>query len=137
VNYSVFRISKNDTNKFVLIVNPLVEDTPFVQVIEIFDIGGFTPINQHNIAHEVFYVLSGEGEAQTSNGVIPLKAGGTLLLKPGNVHAVKNTGTTRLYCLTTMVPNEGFAELICAGVPDTLDAEDYVALGWTHPAGIK
>jgi quercetin dioxygenase-like cupin family protein len=130
LNYPVFRISKNDTNKFVLLVNSLVEDTPFIQVIEIFDIGGFTPVNQHSMAHEVFYVLSGEGEAQTSNGVISLKAGSTLLLKPGNVHAVKNTGTTRLYCLTSMVPNEGFAELIGAGVPDVLDAEDYAELGW-------
>jgi hypothetical protein len=51
-------------------------------------------------------------------------------LKPGNVHAVKNTGTTRLYCLTTMLPNEGFAALICAGVPELIDAEDYAALGW-------
>jgi quercetin dioxygenase-like cupin family protein len=132
LNYPVFRISKNDTNKFVLLVNPLIEATPFIQVIEIFDVGGVTPVNQHNIAHEVFYVLSGEGEAKTSNGVIPLKAGNTLLLKPGNVHAVKNTGKSRLYCLTTMVPNEGFAELICAGVPDVLDADDYEALGWVR-----
>lgn len=130
MNYPVFRISKTDTNKFVLLVNPLFEATPFIQVIEIFDVGGFTPVNKHNLAHEVFYVLYGHGEAHTSNGITPLKAGATLLLKPGHMHAVKNTGSTRLYCLTTMVPNEGFAELICAGVPDTLDAEDYAALGW-------
>jgi len=30
----------------------------------------------------------------------------------------------RLYCLTTMVPDEDFAALIRAGVPDALDAED-------------
>jgi hypothetical protein len=41
---------------------------------------------------------------------------------------VENTGRTRLYCLTTMVPNEGFAELIRAGVPDRLDAEDLAVL---------
>jgi quercetin dioxygenase-like cupin family protein len=131
LNYPVFRISKNDTNKFVLLINPLVDNTPFIQVIEIFDIGGFTPVNHHTIAYEAFYVLRGEGEAKTSNDTILLKAGDTLLLKPGTVHAVKNTGTRRLYCLTTMVPNESFAELICAGVADSLDAEDYAALGWT------
>jgi mannose-6-phosphate isomerase-like protein (cupin superfamily) len=79
----------------------------------------------------VFYVLSGEGEAQLSTETIPIKAGSTLLLKPRSVHAIRNTGTSRLYCLTTMVPNEGFAELICAGVPDSLDAIDYAALGWS------
>jgi mannose-6-phosphate isomerase-like protein (cupin superfamily) len=136
LNYPVFRIAKNDTNKFVLLVNPLVDASPFIQVIEIFDIGGFTPVNNHYTAHEGFYVLSGQGEAQLLNEVVPLQAGCTLLLKPGNVHSVKNTGNTRLYCLTTMAPNEGFAELICAGVPDTLDAEDYAALGWIKSAPI-
>ena len=42
----------------------------------------------------------------------------------GAEHVVENTGATRLYCLTTMVPNEGFAELIRGGVVDRLDDED-------------
>jgi mannose-6-phosphate isomerase-like protein (cupin superfamily) len=130
MNYPVYRISKTDTNKFVLLVNPLVDETTFIQVIEIFDVGGVTPANQHNIAYEAFYILSGEGEAKTADGIIPIKAGSTLLLKPGTIHEIRNTGMSRLYCLTTMVPNEGFAELISAGLPDTLDATDYAALGW-------
>jgi mannose-6-phosphate isomerase-like protein (cupin superfamily) len=130
MNYPVYKISKSDTNKFVLLVNPLADAATFIQTIEIFDIGGFTPVNQHNIASEVFYVLSGEGEAQTAEGTFSIKAGSTLLLKPGTAHAIKNTGVSRLYCLTTMVPNEGFAELICSGIPDALDAIDYAALGW-------
>jgi mannose-6-phosphate isomerase-like protein (cupin superfamily) len=130
MNYPVYRINKTDTNKFVMLVNPLVDKTTFIQVIEIFDVGGFTPVNQHAIAHEVFHVLHGQGQAHTSNGLVALKAGSTMLLQPGSSHAVKNTGSSRLYCLTTMVPNEGFAELICAGVPDSLDEEDHAALGW-------
>ena len=39
-----------------------------------------------------------------------------------------NTGGTRLYCLTTMVPDEDFAALITAGVPDVLDAADLAVL---------
>ena len=43
---------------------------------------------------------------------------------------MRNTGPTRLYCLTTMVPDEDFAKLITSGVPDVLDAEDLAVLGW-------
>ena len=32
-------------------------------------------------------------------------------------HVVENTGPGKLYCLTMMTPNEGFAELIRAGTP--------------------
>jgi mannose-6-phosphate isomerase-like protein (cupin superfamily) len=131
VNYPVYRITETDTNKFVLLVNPLLDNTDFIQVIEVFDVGGFTPANQHRIAFEVFHVLRGQGQAQTSNGLVSISAGSTVVIAPGTSHAVKNTGQSRLYCLTTMVPNEGFAELIYAGVPDSLDAEDFAALGWT------
>jgi hypothetical protein len=37
---------------------------------------------------------------------------------------IRNTGASKLYCLTVMTPNEGFAELIRAGEPVELDEED-------------
>lgn len=39
----VFRIAASETNKFVMLVDPLVGKTSFIQVSEIFDVGGFTP----------------------------------------------------------------------------------------------
>jgi hypothetical protein len=39
-------------------------------------------------------------------------------------HVVENTGPDKLYCLTVMVPNEGFAELIRDGAPMALDDAD-------------
>lgn len=126
----VFRIAAGETNKFAMLVNPLVEKTGFVQVLEIFDVGGFTPPNQHRAADEVFVVLHGHGEASLGDATLQVKPGSVLLLRPGHSHAVRNTGSTRLYCLTTMVPDEDFAKLITSGVPDTLDAEDLAALGW-------
>lgn len=126
----VFRIAAGETNKFVMLVNPLVENTSFVQVLEIFDVGGFTPPNQHRTADEVFVVLHGHGEATLGDAKLTVKPGSVLLLRPGHAHAVRNTGTTRLYCLTTMVPDEDFAKLITSGVPDVLDAEDLAVLGW-------
>lgn len=130
-NCPVFRIAAHETNKFVMLVNPLVENTHFVQVLEIFDVNGFTPPNEHRTADEVFVVLHGHGEATLGDAAIQIKPGSVLLLRPGHSHAVRNTGSTRLYCLTTMVPDEDFARLITSGVPDSLDAQDLLALGWT------
>jgi mannose-6-phosphate isomerase-like protein (cupin superfamily) len=124
----VFRIKAGESNKFVVLIDPLTDPTSFVQVVEIFDVGGSTPPNQHRAADEVFFVLHGEGEASTADGSFALRAGTTLLLRPGVEHAVRNTGSVRLYCLTTMVPDENFAKLITEGVPDTLDALDMAVL---------
>ena len=126
----VFRIAASETNKFVMLVDPLIEQTGFIQVLEIFDVGGFTPPNQHRAAEEVFVVLHGEGIATLGAAQVAVKPGSVLLLRPGHSHAVRNTGNTRLYCLTTMVPDEDFAKLITSGVPDTLDAQDLAVLSW-------
>ena len=39
-------------------------------------------------------------------------------------HVVENSGRDKLYCLTTMMPDEHFAALIRSGIPMTLDDED-------------
>ena len=126
--YKVFRIKATDSNKFALVVDPIADNTSFINVIEIFDVGGRTPPNTHQVANEGFYVLHGEGVAIAGDTRIALKKGDSFLVRAGQEHVVENTGATRLYCLTTMVPNEAFAELIRAGVPDRLDALDFAVL---------
>jgi mannose-6-phosphate isomerase-like protein (cupin superfamily) len=125
----VYRIKASDSNRFVLLADPAAHGTRFVSVVEIFDVGGATPPNTHAAADEMFYVLAGRGEAWCDGQRVPLRAGDTLLVRAGAEHRVRNTGRTRLYCLTTMVPDEDFARLIRAGVPDALDAQDRRVLG--------
>jgi mannose-6-phosphate isomerase-like protein (cupin superfamily) len=120
----VSRISPADTNKFVMMVDPLADKAPFVAVVEIFDVGGKTPPNTHQHAHEMFYVLNGSGRAYCEGKSFDIAQGDTLVLPPGMEHVVENTGQDKLYCLTVMVPNEGFAELIRAGSTLSLDAAD-------------
>jgi mannose-6-phosphate isomerase-like protein (cupin superfamily) len=124
----VFRIRAGESNKFALVADPVADRTGFITVIEIFDVGGATPPNTHRHAVESFFVLHGEGVAIAGDRRIPLRKGASLLVRPGQAHVIENTGTCRLYCLTTMVPDEAFAELIRSGVPDRLDAEDLAVL---------
>ncbi len=63
----------------------------------------------------MFFVLSGEGKSVCNGEEIPLKKGESFIVRPGNDHEVVNTGKDKLYCLTLMVPNEGFAELVRSG----------------------
>lgn len=120
----VSRISPGDTNKFVTMVDPLADQTPFVSVVEIFEVGGKTPRHSHQHAHEMFYVLSGHGRAHCDRKIYDVVQGDTLVLPPGMEHVVENTGTEKLYCLTVMVPNEGFAEMIRNGTTMSLDGAD-------------
>lgn len=120
----VSRIAPADTNKFVMTVDPVIDKAPFLSVVEIFEAGGRTPRHKHDAAHEMFYVLSGRGRALYDGKDHDIEKGDTLVLPPGMEHVIENTGSDRLYCLTVMVPNEGLAELIRAGLPMTLDADD-------------
>ena len=123
-----FKINADESNYFALIADPAAEGVSFIQVVEIFEIGGKTPPNRHAAADEVFYVLHGEGVATCNGQPIKVNKGDSFLVRAGHEHVVENTGATRLYCLTTMVPNEGFAELIRAGVPWQLDETDLEVL---------
>ncbi|MDF2116714.1 cupin domain-containing protein [Roseiarcaceae bacterium H3SJ34-1] len=124
-----YRIAPNDTNYFAVLFDPEKDRVANIYVVEIFTKGGATPPNEHTAAHEFFYVLHGEGIARCGDRTIPIKKGDSLLLHPGTEHVVENTGDSKLYTLTVMTPNEGFAELIRNGQPMELDDEDRRVLG--------
>jgi mannose-6-phosphate isomerase-like protein (cupin superfamily) len=123
-----FRISPKDTNYFVMLFDKDSDQIDNIFVIEIFKPGGATPPNEHAAAHEFFHVLHGEGVAHCDGKALPIKKGDSLLLHPGSEHVIENTGAGKLYTLTVMTPNEGFAELIRGGERIELDAGDIVVL---------
>jgi mannose-6-phosphate isomerase-like protein (cupin superfamily) len=119
-----FQISPSDTNYFVMLFDAKSDAIDNIFVIEIFRPGGATPPNEHATAHEFFHVLQGEGIARCDGKALPIKKGDSLLLHPGSEHVIENTGAGKLYTLTVMTPNEGFAELIRGGARVALDDED-------------
>jgi mannose-6-phosphate isomerase-like protein (cupin superfamily) len=123
-----FRISPDDTNYFVILADPAGDGVPFITVVEIFEPGGRTPPNKHEAAWEQFVVLRGNGLAHDPSGETIVRQGDVLVVPPGFEHALENTGPGKLYCLTTMMPDEGFSALIRRGVPAVLDEEDRAVL---------
>jgi len=119
-----FRISPGDSNYFACLLDPLADGVSFTLVVEIFEPGGRTPPNTHGVAEEAFFVLAGTGRATAAGASREVGPGDILVLRPGTEHVVENTGPGKLYCLTFMAPNEGFAELIRAGTPVSLTDED-------------
>jgi mannose-6-phosphate isomerase-like protein (cupin superfamily) len=123
-----FRITPDSTNYFACLFDPLADGVTFTMVVEIFEPGGATPPNTHAEAEECFFVLRGTGTASADGQTMPIGPGDSFVLRPGTEHIVHNTGSEKLYCLTFMTPNEGFAELIRGGIPVELDAADIAVL---------
>jgi len=128
-DYQTYRISPDDSNRLAIIFDSANANASLTGCIEIFDIGGKTPPNRHQWALEMFFVLKGEGIAICDGKSVNIKAGDSLLVPPTGTHLIKNIGSSRLYTLTIMVPNEDFAELIRSGIPVELDEEDMTVLG--------
>ncbi|MGB3512511.1 MAG: cupin domain-containing protein [Microcoleaceae cyanobacterium] len=127
-DYQAYRISPQDSNRLAIIFDPIIANASLTVCLEIFDVGGKTPPNRHNLAVEMFFIIKGEGRAICDGKSINLRAGDSILVPPTGIHVIENTGSTRLYTLCIMVPNEDFAELIRSGTPVDLDEEDMQVL---------
>jgi mannose-6-phosphate isomerase-like protein (cupin superfamily) len=127
-DYRAYRISPGDSNRLAIVFDPAIAHASLTVCVEIFDPGGKTPPNRHKIAVEMFFILQGEGIASCDGKTVSIRSGDSLLVPPGGIHEIRNTGKGRLYALCVMVPNEDFAELIRSGTPVNLDEEDFKVL---------
>lgn len=127
-DYQVYRISPHDTNRLAIVFDPAIANFSLTVCVEIFDIGGKTPPNRHQLAIEMFFVLKGEGVATCDGKEVPIRPGDSLLVPATGIHEIRNVGSERLYTLCIMIPNEDFAELIRSGTPAELDTEDLAVL---------
>jgi len=131
-DYQAFRISPQDTNRLAIVFDPRSANFSLTFCVEIFDVGGKTPPNRHQLAVEMFYVLRGQGKATCDGKSVSIQAGDSLLVPAQGEHVIENTGPDRLYALCIMIPNEDFAELIRSGTPVELDDEDLAVLRGTY-----
>jgi mannose-6-phosphate isomerase-like protein (cupin superfamily) len=128
-----FRISAGDPVRLALVRGP-DELADVTVAYEVWDPGGAQPPNTHPSSVETFWFLRGEGVATCDGRDVAVSAGSFLVLPPGSVHQVRNTGPGRLYAVTTMTPDDGFAALIAGGEPCRLDDEDLAVLRHQAPS---
>jgi mannose-6-phosphate isomerase-like protein (cupin superfamily) len=131
-DYQAFRISPSDSNRLAIVFDSNTANMSLTYCVEIFDVGGKTPANRHQLAVEMFFVLKGEGLATCDGKAVPIQAGDSILVPATGTHVIENTGQDRLYALCIMVPNEDFAELIRSGMPVELDDTDLAVLRRTR-----
>ena len=105
----------NQENRLALVMDPFTDHVPFTFGVEIFPPGHKTNAHVHNTAHEMFFIVSGSGEAFCNGARFKVAAGDTVVFPPGCVHGIDADEHHKLYCLELMLPNEQFSEFVRAG----------------------
>ena len=119
----------NQTNRLALLFDPFADTpVPFVFGVEIFEPGHQTRPHIHEIAYEVFFILSGEGEGFCDGERFALTAGDIVAFHPGSEHGIDNGTGSKMYCIEVMMPDEEFAQFVRAGRLDGLGKEELCIL---------
>jgi len=121
-------ISPADTVRLCTLAGPEHGSSASV-FLEIWEPGGAQPVNSHPDSAEIFVVLGGAARAHSDDHTVDLGAGDVLVLQPGSEHRIVNTsGTERLYTITVMAEDGGFADLVGRGTAVELSRDDIRAL---------
>jgi mannose-6-phosphate isomerase-like protein (cupin superfamily) len=119
-------ITAGDTVRLGVLAGP--EISPVTVILESWDKGGSQPPNSHQVSTELFLVLRGRGVANCDGNEVTITAGDTLVLPQTSVHFIRNTGEGRMYSITLMSPDDGFADLVRRGPLAETDDEDRAVL---------
>ena len=119
-------ITPGDSVRLAVLAGP--EVSPVTVILESWDVGGAQPPNSHPHSTELFLFLKGEGVATCDGVETSVTAGDTLVLPATSMHHIRNTGTGRMYSITLMSPDDGFADLVRRGPVAATDDEDRRAL---------
>lgn len=119
-------ITAGDTVRLGVLAGP--EISPVTVILESWDEEGSQPPNSHPASTELFLLLRGRGIANCDGNEVAVKAGDTLVLPQTSVHFIRNTGGGRMYSITLMSPDDGFADLVRRGPLAETDDEDRAAL---------
>ena len=120
-------ISPGDTVKLALLRGP--DDVHDVSVfLEIWQPGGSQPPNSHPLSVETFLFLRGTGTAYCDDSRVEVHAGQLLVLPARSLHRIESGAGAKLFAITTMAPDDGFAALVGRGQPAPLDDEERAVL---------
>lgn len=127
----------NQTNRVAFILEPgELGGMPLSAGLEVFQPGHVTPLHTHQVAHEVFFILSGTAVAQHGPHITQHGPGDVVVVPPGVVHGLHNSSaTSKLFCVQMMLPDEQFARHVMSGRHvGRLSDEELCTLFATHCA---
>lgn len=127
------RIGAGDTVLLAVLAGP-ADGSATTVVFEVWEPGGSQPPNSHSRSSETFLVLAGHGRAFSDDREVELAAGDVLTLQPGSLHRIENTSDSeKLYTITIMQNDDGFADLINNGPAASFDDSDMAVLAMVRP----
>ena len=121
-----FRLSSHDHCRLALLNHP--EAGSCTVFLEIHDPCDRVPPHCHHHSAELFFVLRGTVIFHVDDRSITARGGDVVIVPEETIHALENPGPDRLYLLTVLSQDGGFADLLEHGVPTPLDAEDLEVL---------
>lgn len=96
--------------------------------LEVHDPCDRVPPHSHHHAAEFFFVLRGEVIFHVDDRSIRARGGDLVSVPEEAIHDLENPGPGRLYLLTVLSVDDGFADQLRRGIPTPLDAVDLAVL---------
>ena len=96
--------------------------------LEVHDPCDRVPLHCHHHAAELFFVLRGTVVFHVGDRSISASGGDVVVVPEEALHDLENPGHERVYLLTVLSCDGGFADLLEHGIPTPLDADDLAVL---------
>lgn len=127
-DYETFRTTPDVRALQSVIADPVRDKVPFMAMLEILEPGAGMTAQSHAAAYALIYVVDGTGVAEIGARTVPLRAADSFCVLPGDTYRVESTGPGKLYCLSVLIPEDGFPQTVRSGERSILSAEDLAVL---------
>jgi mannose-6-phosphate isomerase-like protein (cupin superfamily) len=117
-----YRLGQADHCRLALLNNP--DQGGCTMFLEVHDACDRVPPHAHHHAAELFFVLRGRVIFHVGDRSITARGGDVVLVPEEAIHDLENPGPQRLYLLTVLSRDGGFADSLQHGIPTPLDQED-------------
>jgi mannose-6-phosphate isomerase-like protein (cupin superfamily) len=78
-------------------------------------VGGATAAHHHRVAEELYYLTSGSGRLRVGDEERDVRAGECIVIAPGQIHQLVNTGDEPLRLLCCCAPPYSDADTVLTG----------------------
>jgi mannose-6-phosphate isomerase-like protein (cupin superfamily) len=121
-----YRLSEADHCRLALLSRP--GEGNCTLFLEIHDACDRVPPHAHHHAAELFFVLRGTVIFHVGETAIHARGGDCVVVPEETMHDLENPGPERVYLLTVLSSDDGFAAQLQQGIPTPLDATDLAVL---------